>query len=229
MKIRALDSAHILALSMIYLIVFARCPLAGAGQVGDSRPNGAGPEARGIRVPKQAAPLATGKRWAVVVGVGYNEQDRAEWKDRGEVRRLPNAEKDAGGVAKILREKYGYEEDAVFLLLGRQANRDAIEDLLREGLFCNGQKVGPDDSVLFYFAGHCFGPEMGAASADDRAYLLPIDAKVDDQGRPNTTFAIDIGGVAAKLRKESECRARHILMILDCCHSGAVFQMQGVD
>jgi tetratricopeptide (TPR) repeat protein len=171
--------------------------------------------------------MSKGRRWAIVVGIQYTKEERAEWKDRGDIPPLKNAEKDAADVVQILREKYGYPEGSIFLLRGRQATRDAIANLLFEGLLCDGEKVGPDDSVLFYFSGHGVGPEPGASSAGEHAYILPCDAQVNDQGRPNTTFAIDIGEIAAKLRQETQCRARHILLILDCCHSGAVFQMQG--
>ena len=194
----------------------------------EARPAEAGPAAalRSIRIPKPSPAQEKGKRWAVVVGLQYTKEERAEWKDRGYIPPLKNAEKDAADFAQILKEKYGYPEDSIILLKGKEATRDAIANLLLEGLFCDDQKVGPDDSVLFYFSGHGVGPEEGA-SAEVHAYLLPCDAKVNEQGRPNTTFAIDIEAIAAKLRKETECKARHVLLILDCCHSGAVFKMQG--
>lgn len=193
----------------------------------DAKPTGSAEATRSLRIPRQVPSTSKGKRWAVVVGIQYTKEERAGWKDRGYIPPLKNAEKDAADVAQILKEKYGYPEGSTILLKGKEATRDAISNLLLEGLFCDDQKVGPDDSVLFYFSGHGVGPEEGA-SAEEHAYLLPCDAAVNEQGRPNTTFTIDIGAIAAKLRKETECKARHVLLILDCCHSGAVFQMQGV-
>jgi tetratricopeptide (TPR) repeat protein len=193
----------------------------------EAKPPGSTEAKRGIFVPKPVPSTTSGKRWAVVIGIQYTKEERAAWKDRGDIGSLKNAENDAADVAQVLKEKYGYPDSSIFLLRGKEATRDAITNLLTEGLFCDATKVGPDDSVLFYFSGHGVGPEPGAKSDEEHAYILPCDAQVNEHGRPNTTFAIDIGAIAAKLRKVSECNARHVLLILDCCHSGAVFQMQG--
>ena len=88
---------------------------------------------RGIKIRKSIPVMGKGKRWAVVVGIQYTKEDRSAWKDRGEIPPLANAENDADDFATMLKGKYGYTEDKVFLLKGKEATRDAITDLLAEG------------------------------------------------------------------------------------------------
>ncbi|WP_298826556.1 caspase family protein [uncultured Piscinibacter sp.] len=72
------------------------------------------------------------------------------------------------------------------------------------------QAVGPDDRVLFYFAGHGI-----AADGDDgpAGYIVPADA---EPARLDTFIAM------AELQAALDALpCRHLLLILDCCFSGA--------
>ena len=106
--------------------------------VEESRPTGLETRQRSIDLPAlEDAPgeLRYRHRWAVVVGVNYDEADRTAWSGYGDVPELLKAEGDAEAVARVLTEKYGYDPDSVRVLIGKQATKQAIEDLLFEGLF----------------------------------------------------------------------------------------------
>ena len=142
--------------------------------------------------PNSQSELKYRKKWAVVVGINYSREDRAQWKDRGDITDLRRAENDARSVAQILKTKYGYEEECVKLLLGKAATRDAIADLLMDGLFCDPKQVGPEDSILFYFSGHGYGPGQSDSESPEHVYLVPCDAKVDKDARLGAAHAIDL-------------------------------------
>lgn len=159
------------------------------------------------------------KKWAVIVGINYKPSDREPLK-KGTVNKLENAERDAQAVADHLMSHYGYGKEEVILLLGKDATKDAIEAKLRDGLLCKAAgKVGPRDSVLFYFAGH--GSATRHEGKLDRGYLWPLNVTVNDKNEVETQTAIDIRYEADHLAKH--CVARHKLLILDCCYSGAIF------
>ncbi|MBL8729205.1 MAG: protein kinase [Planctomycetes bacterium] len=74
------------------------------------------------------------------------------------------------------------------------------------------ERVGEEDAVLIYFAGH-------GARDEDSFGLVAADA----QG----TIVKGTGYVRRELLTSftKRCRAKHVLIVLDCCHSGAVFDI----
>ncbi len=113
---------------------------------------------------------------------------------------LTTAVNDARAVADVLKNRYGYE---VTLLLN--ANRDqmvrALADLQK--------KLGMDDNLLIYYAGHGVLNEAG-----DKGYWLPVDARPN---QPETWIANDqITDFIAAMK------ARHVLVMADSCYSGAL-------
>lgn len=103
---------------------------------------------------------------AVVIGVNEYENGIA---------RLQTAVDDARELARLLKEEHGYE----VWLLDRDVTFDNLKQLLEERL---PQKMGDDDRLLFYFAGHgiALDGEDGPAG-----YLVPQDARLGDS---NTFF-----------------------------------------
>jgi tetratricopeptide (TPR) repeat protein len=158
------------------------------------------------------------KKWAVVVGINYNREDRKAL-NRGEIDRLDRAESDAKEFADAIIKYYGYRKDEVVLLTGKDATKEAIEGYLRNGFLCDPNRVSPEDSVLFYFSGHGY-------LARDRAvgYLIPFDVRKTDSGAPDFATAINTSDVLVN-NLRADCPARHKLLILDCCHSGSVFRI----
>ena len=68
---------------------------------------------------------------------------------------------------------------------------------------------GDVDTALFYFAGHGYENDLGG-------YLVTPDSKIDDEG-----FSME---ELIKIVNQSEIRNK--IIILDCCHSGAIAETQ---
>lgn len=132
---------------------------------------------------------------AVVIGVDNY---------RNGVPPLRTAVSDAATLAALLEKEHGYE---VRLLTDEAAGLAALSDLLDNRL---PAAVGPDDRLLFYFAGHGI-----ATDGDDGpvGYLLPQDVRGDDPG----TF-LEMTALQAAINRLG---CRHLLVLLDCCFAGA--------
>ncbi len=147
---------------------------------------------------------------SIAVIIGINEY-------RNRIPRLKTAVNDAHTLADLLREKYKYE---VLLLLDKEVTRDRLGDLLTA--FKQGRipwtrrktvKVGSDDRVLFYFAGHGIARD-GLDSKDGPAgYILPQDAQREDDRSFVPMQELHDALIALP--------CRHLLAILDCCFAGA--------
>jgi hypothetical protein len=141
--------------------------------------------------------------WAVVIGI--NEYRHVQ------VPKLRYAVNDARAVERALLAQ-GFARDRVIVITDAEATKTRIEEVLGDEL---RQRVGPDDRVLVFFAGH--GKTDRLRSGEDEGYLLPVD------GDPARLFATSISMTA--LRQVSDrLRARHILFVVDACYSGyAIF------
>ena len=133
--------------------------------------------------------------YAVVVGIDtYGDG----------IPRLRTAGNDARRVAKTLAEQHGYE---VIQLIDADATRERVTKLLTSEL---PSRVGANDRVLFYWAGH------GVALDGDtgpNGYLLPSDARRDDDASfLYMPFVYDA---------LTSLTCRHMLVVLDACFSGA--------
>ncbi|MEW6744288.1 MAG: caspase family protein [Planctomycetota bacterium] len=125
---------------------------------------------------------------------------------------LPNAVADAEAVRDFLIEGEDFTADSVTVLLREGATRDAIRRHLHKH-FSDRSIVGPDDRILFYFAGH--GQQQDAPGRGDEArvgYLVPYDGNRDDS---STLILHDDIVSACDLTQ-----AKHVLLLLDCCFSG---------
>ena len=121
--------------------------------------------------------------------------------------RLTTAVNDAARLAALLRDEHGYE---TILLTGDEPGRrheGALAALFTQEL---PARMGEDDRLLVYFAGHGV-----ALDGDDgpAGYLIPQDARPDDR----STF-LAMTDLHAWLTALS---CRHMLAILDCCFAGA--------
>jgi len=115
---------------------------------------------------------------------------------------LQTAVSDAEKLAEVLETQQGFLVHKPLL----NAKGDEIRNLLKT----LPDKVGKDDRVIFYFAGH-----GTPADGDDgpAGYVLPADADPTDL----KTF-IPMGDLHKTL---DALPCRHLLLILDCCFSGA--------
>jgi hypothetical protein len=156
-------------------------------------PGGAKPGLPASKVPRE---LRIGNYYALVIG-------------NNRYANLPNLESavpDAQAVDELLRTRYGFRTRVLL-----NATRAQIISALNEyrGV------VGPDDSLLIYYAGH---GELDAQNL--RGYWLPVDAQRDE----NTEWISD-QQVTSQIETMS---ARHVLVVADSCYSGAMTRSSGV-
>ena len=69
---------------------------------------------------------------------------------------------DAKAIANVLEQRYGFETTTLL---------DADFSSIVGGIVELSTKIGPDDNVLIYFAGH------GVLNAAQRGFWLPLDAR----------------------------------------------------
>lgn len=121
---------------------------------------------------------------------------------------LTTAVSDAARLAELLQAAHGYE---TILLTGEAAGPPVTRERLRK-LFAEELKarLGDDDRLLVYFAGHGV-----ALDGDDgpRGYLVPQDARPGDSA--SMLAMTDLHAWLTALP------CRHMLAILDCCFAGA--------
>ena len=170
-------------------------------------------------LPVTSSPANYANKWALVIGTNYGDAPL------GQFSKLNHAENDAAAFYNLLVNKFGYEKDKVELLTASAATYESITKLMRESMLSSG-RVTADDSVLIYFSGHGYRP-VESKSSDGKAnvYLLPHDARLTPEKLLDTSKAINITEQVEHLQKN--CKARHKLVILDCCHAGALFELPG--
>lgn len=119
---------------------------------------------------------------------------------------LANAVNDARG-ALALFEQLGFEQ-AMPMLIDDAANGRAIQSLVKDDL----ATIEPEDSLVLFYSGHGGTQEHLVGDQElTTGYLIPADA----EDKVSTWVDLD-----AWLRSIARLRARHILVILDACHSG---------
>lgn len=127
---------------------------------------------------------------------------------------LEFATADATAFASAVSQSGPYQipPDNLTLLTDGLASRLAII----ESVNALADRSGPEDVVLFYFAGHGCSEFNKKGDSDDslRKYLVPYDTDL----RSLDASAIDFHFLAERLQR---VRARRMLMIFDCCYSGA--------
>jgi uncharacterized caspase-like protein len=135
--------------------------------------------------------------WAIVIGVNAYQKG---------LPRLNYAVADARAVAEAL-PALGFPRRNIRLLVDSEATRARIESVLYREF---AAKVGPEDRVLIYFAGH---GETIAIRGGEEGYFLPVDA--DRDALPATAILMeDMRRIGKRLR------AKHVLFVMDACFSG---------
>jgi WD40 repeat protein len=116
---------------------------------------------------------------------------------------LSTAIEDAKVLAQQLAASHDYQVHGPLL----NASKADLLDLLEKDM---PEIVGPDDRVLFYFAGHGI-----ALDSDDnpKGYLVPIDA---EPGNTASLLGMDLLHQAF-----TNLPCKHGLLIMDCCFAGA--------
>ena len=119
------------------------------------------------------------------------------------VSQLKTAVADATRLAQVLREQQQFTVHPPLLDADGQALRQLLQHTMKAA-------VGPRDRVLFYFAGHGI-----ADDGDDgpEGHLVPAD------GRPGDLASFVPMSELRQALQALPCR--HLLLIMDCCFSGA--------
>jgi len=110
---------------------------------------------------------------------------------------------DATKLASILQRDHGFETEVL-------VNENATIEKLRRVFADLSVRIGADDRVLFYFAGHGIALE---SDEGPKGYLLPQDAKRNSTDR--YLSMVELNEVLSALP------CRHMLIVLDCCFAGA--------
>lgn len=132
------------------------------------------------------------------------------------VRRLETAVFDAEELARIMREQFQYE---VHSLLDQDATLEKLKQLIecfnnKKVPFGTDPEITDKDRILIYFAGHGIAFDAKENQEGPVGYLIPQDAT----NNPNTYLKMqDFHDALLKLP------CRHLLVILDCCFSGAFY------
>ncbi|MDE2040356.1 MAG: caspase family protein [Elusimicrobia bacterium] len=147
-----------------------------------------------VDTPSYSGP-ENGRDLAVVVGVEhYSNLPKAEFADR-----------DARAVSEHLRA-LGYPPRNILLLIDQEATRASLARALNSWL---PNRVGEDSTVFFYYSGHG-APDVKT----DQAYLVPVDG--DPEDLTDTAYPVN-----ELYRKLDALKAKHVVVALDSCFSGA--------
>lgn len=131
----------------------------------------------------------TAERYALLVSVGA-------YRDP-EISNLPPSE-DADLLARVLRDRWGFKAENLFILKEEQATKSAIMAKLQ----AIAQRVQPDDAVLFFFSGH-------GGTTSQHFTLCPWDAQARSADSDITE--------AELARWVQELKTTNVTIILDCC------------
>ena len=123
--------------------------------------------------------------------------------------RLNNAVSDAKGAQKLFAG-VGFDLVAQPLF-----NENATGNALRQLVIDDLRGLGEDDSLVVFFAGHghTIPRTYGETTVKD-GYLIPVDA--DPEGGHAATWI----SLQSWLTEIARIPAKHILVVLDACHSG---------
>lgn len=137
--------------------------------------------------------------WALLIGVDDY---------RSMLPPLNTAVKGAQGLANVLEKNLGFNPDHIILLTNEEATQRNIRRALTDP-FSRSDKVGPDDRVVIYFAGH--GMTFDTAEGEVGC-VAPSDV---ERGYIDTTIPMD-----ELTRLANRIHAKHVLFLLDACFSG---------
>ena len=135
--------------------------------------------------------IAFGRYYALVIG----NQQYANIED------LDTPQNDALEMADLLQNKYGF---AVEVLL----DADNVE--VMQKINDLNEKLGEDDNLLIYYAGHGARIQTGDFES---GYWLPVNAEAP----PRDTFWVSNEFVTGHL---SRIRARRVMIVADSCYAG---------
>ena len=151
--------------------------------------------------------------------VGVNEHDKRSHQNG--VTDLRGCVNDVEAMKALLERKFGHLNPDIKTLVNEQATRQNIIDTFRSHL---RDQADAHTTTLFYFSGHGSRqntPEPFHRYIADKFYkleetLICHDSRVSELGEPDLADKEQ-----AILIEEVAKKQAHVVVILDCCHSGS--------
>ncbi|GAA6621027.1 caspase domain-containing protein [Scytonema sp. NUACC26] len=143
---------------------------------------------------------------SIIVTIGIDKYEH--WSQ------LRNAVNDAIGIQQILVDKLGFIVP-ISPLTDSHATKDAILNIVEGQLH---EVLQEDDNLLLFFAGHGHTrvDKIGGEVRGETSFIVPVKARKPD----SKEYWQDYIEVDSFLKAISKLPARHILVVLDSCHSG---------
>jgi len=102
-------------------------------------------------------------------------------------------------------------------LYDEAATKPAIIEILESTL----RTAGPNDLVVFFFAGH--GIDLKDSADATKGYLVPVDGKIREARE-----LVPMDWLQISLVSDDRIKAKHLLFLLDACSSGIVASRSSV-
>ncbi|MEH2154042.1 caspase family protein [Nostoc sp.] len=155
-----------------------------------------------VAVVTEIEPVKQGRSLVVVIGIN----EYVHWQ------KLKNAVQDAIGLQQTLIDKLGFSAP-ISPLLNEAATKTAITSLIEDQL---RDELQEDDNLVLFFAGHGHTrvDKIGGEVVEEIGFIVPVEAR-----GPKEVWG-DYIQIDPLLKSISRLPARHILIILDSCHSG---------
>lgn len=128
---------------------------------------------------------------------------------------LSFATNDARAVAGVLKDKFGFPNENVHLLLDGAATRSAITSAFLR--FSDPGVVGSDDRLFVFYAGH---GHTATGRRGETGFLVPVDGKVDDLA---TLVRWD-----ELTRNADLIPAKHVFFLMDACYGGLALTRKSI-
>ena len=140
------------------------------------------------------------------------------YKNRPRQSQLSYADNDVEELKQLLIAHYGFAEADITLLEDDNATCQSIRDALSD--LSDPDKVGPEDRVLVFFAGH--GQTVKLPSGGDMGFLIPSDAAPINPEHPENPTPYQKSCLAMQeiWTKLESSPAKHVLLLADACYSG---------
>lgn len=170
--------------------------------------------------------LRGGENWAILIGVNYTSRqeelrDGDDLLSRDALPALSNAANDALAIADILTNYYDYDKSHVIVLTddkGTDSERLPTKSNIARELLRVSKEADEDDTVFFFFAGH--GIKLGSQSTSgNNVAMLAMDVELQNGEPIGNLFGLPFGLIDDLGR----IKAKQKLLVLDCCHSGEIF------
>ena len=143
--------------------------------------------------------------YALVIGNG-NYTEGWSW--------LPGALEDVDEVADAL------EEHSFSVTLKKDLTKLEFDKVFAD--FVVNAGAGPDNRLLFYYAGHGYTEKM--ANNEDLGYLVMVDASLPEKDAIN--FKLKAMDMASLMTQAKLVQSRHVLFVFDSCFAGTILNLR---